>query len=351
MRFRRPALAAIASLALASCRRDPIPETNAAALGLAPSLAPARARPPARVKVEGYRASLQEFTGADGERGIVLRTLDRGGVPHALVVSPQDLKTRIEPSERLKMQPATWASLARSFEGSAYFRALRDAAQRASALQDAGITHVLPEEHGVVLTVDLCPSHRRLDAVLFERIVSIFSPEEHPVPVAIAITGLWMEDHRPELARLLELVGAGKLEITWINHSYHHRYDPKLPLTENFLLEKGTRIDDEILMNEAAMIEAGITPSVLFRFPGLISNDEIVERVIDFGLIPIGSDAWLAKKERAHSGDIVLVHGNGNEPKGISAFFAMLASEKKSIKRHQFLLLDIREGIQEEEEK
>jgi hypothetical protein len=160
-----------------------------------------------------------------------------------------------------------------------------------------------------------------------------------------------MEQHPKELARLISFVRSGKLDITWINHSFHHRYDPKLPLPKNFLLEQGTKIEDEVLKTEEALLSLGMTPSVMFRFPGLISDAEIVRTVVGYGLVPIGSDAWLAKRERAHLGDIVLVHGNGNEPKGISAFLALLGQEKKDIKRHQFLLLDIREGIEEAEER
>lgn len=171
------------------------------------------------------------------------------------------------------------------------------------------------------------------------------------MPVAIAVTGVWMEQHPAELSRLLSLEKASRLAITWINHSYHHRYDPKLPLPHNFLLEKGTVIEDEILHTEVAMILNGITPAPLFRFPGLISDAELVRAVIGFGLVPIGSDAWLAKKEKAHPGDIVLVHGNGNEPQGISAFFALLGQERMEITKRQFLLLDIREGIKDEEQR
>ena len=36
-----------------------------------------------------------------------------------------------------------------------------------------------------------------------------------------------------------------------------------------------------------------------------------------YGLIPVGSDAWLAKNEVPSAGSIVLVHGNGNEPVGV----------------------------------
>jgi len=296
-----------------------------------------------------YRVEIMQGKTVEGRAVIGLRSFERGRTPMVLVVSPEDMKTMVLRRDEVRLQPATWAELNK--RSSPYIRALSDATQHASSLQDAGITHVVPAEHGVVLTVDLCPSKRPLDEILFQKVVATFSPEEQPVPIAIAVTGLWMEKHTRELDWLLGLVKTGKLEITWINHSFHHRYDPKLPLAQNFLLEKGTVLEDEVLRNELLMIQKGITPAPLFRFPGLISNAELVRAVIRYGLIPIGSDAWLAKKERAHPGDIVLVHGNGNEPQGIEAFLALLGQEKKEIKNRQFLLLDLCEGIEEEESK
>jgi peptidoglycan/xylan/chitin deacetylase (PgdA/CDA1 family) len=294
-----------------------------------------------------YRVALARGKTADGRPVIGLRSFERGGTPMVLVVSPGDLKTQLLRQDQVDLVPTTWAELGRT--SSPYLRALGDASQHASALEDAGITHVLPAEHGVVLTVDLCPSRKPLDEVLFKRVVASFSPEEHPVPIALAVTGLWMEEHPAELDELQRLVHSGKLDITWINHSYHHRFDPKLPLPNNFLLEKGTSVEDEVLRNEIAMIAHGLTPSPLFRFPGLISDSKLVREVIGYGLIPVGSDAWLAKREQAHQGDIVLVHGNGNEPTGITAFLALLGKEGREIKQRQFLLLDIREGIEDEE--
>jgi hypothetical protein len=299
--------------------------------------------------ITNYRVEITQGKTVGGKAVIGLRSFERDRTLMVLVVSPVDMKTSVLRRGEVQLEPATWTELNK--RSSPYIRALSDATQHASALQDAGITHVLPAEHGVVLTVDLCPSRRPLDELLFQKVVATFSPEEHPVPIAVAVTGLWMEKHVRELDWLLGLVKTGKLEITWINHSYHHRYDAKLPLPQNFLLEKGTVLEDEVLRNEILMIQKGITPAPLFRFPGLISNAELVHAVVRYGLIPIGSDAWLAKKEKAHPGDIVLIHGNGNEPQGIGAFLALLGQEKKEIKNRQFLLLDLREGIKEEDSK
>ncbi|ASV33309.1 hypothetical protein GWK90_09385 [Candidatus Hamiltonella defensa] len=70
-------------------------------------------------------------------------------------------------------------------------------------------------------------------------------------------------------------------------------------------------------MTEKLLLEKNELPSVFFRFPGLVSDEKTVKKVNQFGLIPVGSDAWLAKGEKAKPGSIILIHGNGNEPKGI----------------------------------
>jgi peptidoglycan/xylan/chitin deacetylase (PgdA/CDA1 family) len=136
-----------------------------------------------------------------------------------------------------------------------------------------------------------------------------------------------MEKHAEDLAWLRTLETSGQITVTWINHSFNHRYLKELPLARNFLLQPGTDLRKEILSTEVLMLEKGLKPSVFFRFPGLVSNLDLVKRVVSYGLVPIGSDAWLARSAKDQDptpGSIVLVHGNGNEPLGVSRFLALL---------------------------
>jgi len=50
----------------------------------------------------------------------------------------------------------------------------------------------------------------------------------------------------------------------------------------------------------------------------------VLEKLQQLSLIPIGSDAWLAKGEQPRPGSFVLVHGNGNEPAGIARVMPLL---------------------------
>jgi hypothetical protein len=84
----------------------------------------------------------------------------------------------------------------------------------------------------------------------------------------------------------------------------------------------------EILDTERLLIADGETPSVFFRFPGLISSPALMRVAGDYHLIVLGADAWLARSPRARPGDIILVHPNGNEPGGLDIFSTLLAGGK-----------------------
>ena len=157
-----------------------------------------------------------------------------------------------------------------------------------------------------------------------------------------------MLTHTEDIDWLKNLVKQKDITITWVNHTYNHHYDPNLPLTKNFLLEPGTDIDFEILGTEIAMLQHGLMPSVFFRFPGLVSDAKMVQAVTGYGLIPIGSDAWLAKGQAAHAGSLVLIHGNGNEPIGVKDFINLLKTQQSQVINKEWLLYDLRESVKNE---
>ena len=81
----------------------------------------------------------------------------------------------------------------------------------------------------------------------------------------------------------------------------------------SFMLTRGLDPDYEILETERLLIANGGTPSVFFRFPGLVSSSALMQAVRRHHLISIGADAWLAKGQKPGPGSIILVHPNGNE--------------------------------------
>lgn len=300
----------------------------------------------AQPKITDYKVS---FGTADyqGKNYVVLREFNKEGKKHYLTVDPITLNTRILASTELdKITPyISYDQLAIHISGTAYIKALSEAKDQSLPLQDAGITHGFPKEKGITLTIDLCPSHKGLDREIFTSLTNAFKNIERPVPVALSLTGRFMLSHPDDITWLKNLINSGQLNITWVNHTYNHHYDPSRPLNQNFLLEKNTDLNFEVLGLESLMIENGLLPSVFFRFPGLISDQQLVDHITGYGLIPIGSDAWLAKGQQAQSGSLVLIHGNGNEPVGVQDFIKLLKSEDTAVHQKQWLLYDLRTAV------
>ncbi|SHN18418.1 polysaccharide deacetylase family protein [Mucilaginibacter sp. OK098] len=279
---------------------------------------------------------------------MIIREFDNDNKSYFLLVNPQTLETKIDESGFYEVKPMTLDEARIFFKSTPYIKALQKAEKQSVNIQDAGIESGMPKQTGISLTADLCPSHKPLDKRIFTDIIAEFKKVEHPVPVALSITGIWMRQHPQDLDWLKKMQQDHEIYITWINHSFNHRVSTTLPLKQNFLLEAGTNINYEVMETEIAMLKNGLLPSVFFRFPGLVSDQKLVFEITDFGLIPIGTDAWLAKGQQPQAGSIVLIHGNGNEPVGVNDFIKLLKSKTQSIAKKQWLLYDLRGSIDEE---
>lgn len=279
---------------------------------------------------------------------VVLRRWKQASQTRYLILNPQTLETSVVALLPDGVRELPWGSVMQSVSQTAYGKAMRLEQNRDVNLQDAGIERTDTTERGFSLTIDLCPSTKPLTRSVFEQLIRAFEPEEKPIPVTITITGLWMANHQQDLAYLKNLVSRGELAITWVNHSYHHRYNPQLPLQTNFLLEASTDLNAEVLLNEQAMLQNGLTPSIFFRFPGLVSDKAVFDRILAFGLLPIGSDAWLAKNQQPKQGSLVLIHANGNEPLGITDFINLIRKKSASIENKSWLLYDLPTSVTKE---
>jgi hypothetical protein len=279
---------------------------------------------------------------------MIIRQFENEGKNYFLLVNPQTLETRTDEPSFYKVKPMTLAEARDFFKNSPYIKAIKKAERHSVSIQDAGIENGMPKQTGISLTADLCPSHRPLDRRIFTEIVSEFQKVEYPVPIGLSVSGVWMKQHPQDLEWLKRMQAGRQINITWINHSYNHRVSATLPLKKNFLLQPGTDINFEVLETEKAMLRNGLLPSVFFRFPGLVSDQQLVFKITDFGLIPVGSDAWLAKGQKPQAGSIVLIHGNGNEPVGVNDFIKLIHSKTKAIAKKQWLLYDLRESVDRE---
>jgi hypothetical protein len=292
----------------------------------------------------------EPFTGlgkcsGSSEEVVVLRKFHENNQSWYVIVSPVSLETKVLKSDSLIIEPANWERIRKKFLSSPYVKALEEASLNGDALQNAGFTRLGREQKGLVLTVDLCPSHHQLDRVVFNTLIAATNISRRPVPAGVSVSGRWIREHPADLRWLDSLTRTGELSIVWINHSYNHNTFDDVPLKNNFLLAAGTNIRSEVLNTEALLLENNIVPSVFFRFPGLVSNREIYDKVLEFGLIPIGSDAWLAKGQKPSQGSIVLVHGNGNEPSGVDDLVYLLNNKRSVMYLNQWGLFDLKKSL------
>ena len=133
--------------------------------------------------------------------------------------------------------------------------------------------------------------------------------------VSLAISGLWIIQNQEDFIWLQSLKSDNFI-ITWVNHSFTHRYYKDIAMESNFLLLSDTVIQSEILDTERILVENGEIPSIFFRFPGLISDEKFLVELKKYGLVQLGSGAWISKMKKGdiiEKGDIILIHGNGNE--------------------------------------
>ncbi|MBV8645898.1 hypothetical protein [Paludibacterium sp.] len=254
---------------------------------------------------------------------------DAEGDSRLLCVNTRTFETRVLRAGQLAYRRESGAGAPGYFtdaeiQRTPYRRALVHATEAPSPLSNGGLTHAQQPVNGAFLTVDLCPSVAPFERAFFERLLALSSTRQQPLALAVAVSGLWLMAHRQAFAWLQQLRRAERLAITWINHATTHLYLPDLPLAQNFLLHPSQRMGDEVLALERLLLLAGETPSVFFRYPGLVSDEAHMARLAALGLIPVGADAWLAHGELAANGAIVLVHGNGNEPRGIALALEIL---------------------------
>lgn len=273
-----------------------------------------------------------------------IRSFTVKGSKYYLTVDPLTLQTRIVDSKLLKVRSKDSIQVNKSLNGTVYETCFSIVRKNENSLQDAGLNFRLPKESGINLTIDLCPSHKPLDKDIFEDLLSAFKGLESTLPLAVSVSGKWLLNHPDDLAWLKSLDRKG-IKITWINHTYDHVFNNK-PLVSNFLLSPGTDLNYEILANEKLMLKNGLVPSVFFRCPGLVSDRAVIEKLLSYGLITVGSDAWLAKGQQAHNGSIVLIHGNGNEELGVRDFIRLLQKESDAIKGKHWTLYSLSYGLE-----
>jgi hypothetical protein len=274
-------------------------------------------------RLDGYRPIFRECRNGAGKRKLAIREMKINGASSLLVADPSTLETSLERASCWSCQETTDEEQ----KDTRFIHALRAASAerpppRNGALFNGGL--VRGAGGGAFLTGDLCPSRRPLDRKFFERLAEMGKG----TPVALAVSGQWIARHGEEFDWLQEKARSGALDISWVNHSYHHPYVRSRAEAHTYLLTPGVDLDREILDTERIMLAHGATPSAFFRFPGLMSDAALMEKLARYHLIALGAENWLVLAPAPRAGSILLVHPNGNEPDGLRLFSKLLREGK-----------------------
>lgn len=271
--------------------------------------------------IKGYEIFVKQYE-HNQTHFITTRRFELQGVTFYLTINTRTLQTSV-----LTLDPSVLKPLDESFYATPFATTLHAAT---TLHVKGGATHAsLKRPNATYLTMDLCPSSKKG----FEReFLEHLSAKNGKTPIAIAITSAWIDQHEEAFEALLH---NPLLEITWVNHSHTHFYDRHLRDDENFMRHPSTHVKHEILGLEKKLLEEGITPSVFFRFPGLIADEKLMKELREtYFLIPLGANAWIAKNEPVREGSFILIHGNKNEPQGIEMLEQMLPELLKTYRFH-----------------
>lgn len=286
-----------------------------------------------------------------------IREIASGSKAMKLVIDPATLETALVSAKKLSCERTTLTTDP-NFVNASYGRLLTHFAKPASgkfvaanegfkrfaascAVRAADASTSLAP---MVLTMDLCPAHsegdakhphRPFDLGYFQSLQQEGLRTGRVVNATVFVSGGWLRMHKRETKQLLELNDPSKgLSLTFANHSNTHPYlGNHIPSTQNFMTALSRdQFFDEVVATEKEMLKAGITPSVFFRFPGLMSNANEITALQEMGLVPVGTTGWLAlnggsnpqyagfdfsNDQAAKPGRILLTHANGNEENGV----------------------------------
>ncbi|MFV9866070.1 MAG: hypothetical protein AB8U77_07755, partial [Rickettsia conorii subsp. raoultii] len=268
----------------------------------------------------------------NGQLYTAIRSFERNNEHYFVIVNSSSLEVNIVAqhlcSYRKHDDDGRYFSF-KEVKSSNYYKALYLFNKIQDSNENQGLRNIVGTQ-GCFLSIDLCPSNKKLEYDLFNKILQA-SQDNHQINLLIAISGLWIVTH-PEDFRWLQSLQTHNIKITWVNHSFSHIFYNDRDMIGNFLLLPNTNIDHEILSTEKLLIDNGELPSPFFRFPGLVSNKKILDILTFYGLIQLGASAWiykLSKNDTVHNGDIILIHGNGNENKlALNTLMQLVQSNK-----------------------
>ncbi|MDB4947150.1 MAG: hypothetical protein JWP97_6684 [Labilithrix sp.] len=283
--------------------------------------------PPERRVLTAGEAALVGAALVAGHRVAVIRTAVFDSQAAKLVVDEDSFATSLVTSAALAR--SSRAASGADSASSPWSESLAEVSRRGAALEHLAVTPAsLGATEPFALTIDMCQSRKAWEKRLFDWAVDLAHQRGEPTRIGIAMTGVWAKAHPTELDQLLAWQRTGKLDITWINHSSTHPLhclDASCRRAE-FLTNASVDMVEEVLGEERVALARGMAPSVLFRFPGLTHDAHRLAQLARLSVMAIDGDGWIAKGQPIAPGAVVLVHGNGNEPEGITGFLKQVGT-------------------------
>lgn len=271
-----------------------------------------------------------ELTLEPGARLVILRTLTFEGEDMAVIADDHTFELYLISMSELESKTREAADS--ELGGYGYLAALE-------RTRNAVLCHLHPsalanEPNATLrptITVDMCQSRREWEGEFYEWMVSLGDRTGQPQSVGVVMTGLWAHRHFENFRQLVTWQREGRLDIRWINHSYHHQLSQDSSGTYWFLTDQDVDLTKEALDLEMLLLRQGVMFSPLFRFPGLTHDRRTLAELNDLGLFPLDADGWVAKGEPIEDGSVVLLHGNGNERAGIEMFMDFMEPREQDI--------------------
>lgn len=179
----------------------------------------------------------------------------------------------------------------------------------------------------IVLTTDLCPTPNDFDRQFYSNLQSISTNYAVKIPVVVFISGGWVKNHSNQLTYIKK----SGLDVIAGNHTYHHDI-----LTNRESLKRFT---GELTNTEVILLENGVLPSYLFRYPGLVYHKEYMKELGTLSLVSVNANVWMGTK--AKNWGILLVHSNGCASSEVRIFSKFLKNNLKDILKKKLDFRDI----------
>jgi hypothetical protein len=143
----------------------------------------------------------------------------------------------------------------------------------------------------------------------------------------------------------LEWQSKNLLAITWVNHSAHHPLSRDSNGELRFLTDPAVDLTTEVAGVETMLLEQGQLFSSLFRFPGLVHDENRRSQLSAMGLLTLDANRWWTGDDWLANGSLVLLHGNGNNAGPVRQFQRALMQKNRDVLQGRLRLVSPLEAI------